>query len=389
MAGALEGIRVVDLTAMFNGPLATMMLGDQGADVIKVEPPGTGDVIRQFGPQRRGVGAVFQAVNRNKRSVVIDLRRERGRELLLRLTNQADVFVQNFRPGVVERLGIGPEVLRERNPELIYASISAFGEDGPYAQRPGFDSMLQAVSGIASSQGDERPTLVRNAICDKVSGLQMAQAITAALFARERGSGGQHVRVSMLDASVAFLWADALQLHTYLEGESDGRERPVPRVLATLDGHVIVSSLTDPLFLAACRALGLPELGEDPRFSSVAARSAHLEELLQTFEERTKHLTTEEVSALFDEQDAAYAATTSVEDIARHPQVLMNGTLAEIVHPHCGRLRVPRPVERFESTPSTIRWLAPLLGEHSDEVLAEFGVADHDLGLLREEGVIG
>jgi crotonobetainyl-CoA:carnitine CoA-transferase CaiB-like acyl-CoA transferase len=389
MAGALEGIRVVDLTAMFNGPLATMMLGDQGADVIKVEPPGTGDVIRHFGPQRRGVGAVFQAVNRNKRSVVIDLRRERGRELLLRLTDQADVFVQNFRPGVVERLGIGPEVLRDRNPELIYASISAFGEDGPYAHRPGFDSMLQAVSGIASSQGDERPTLVRNAICDKVSGLQMAQAITAALFARERGSGGQHVRVSMLDASVAFLWADALQLQTYLEGESDGRERPVPRVLATLDGHVIVSSLTDPLFLAACRALGLPELGEDPRFSSVAARSAHLEELLQTFEERTKHLTTEEVSALFDEQDAAYAATTSVEDIARHPQVLMNGTLAEIVHPHCGRLRVPRPVERFESTPSTIRWLAPLLGEHSDEVLAEFGVADHDLGLLREEGVIG
>jgi crotonobetainyl-CoA:carnitine CoA-transferase CaiB-like acyl-CoA transferase len=389
MPGALEGIRVVDLSAMFNGPLATMILGDQGADVIKVEPPATGDIIRQFGPQRSGLGAVFQAVNRNKRSVVIDLQTPRGRDLLCRLTDGADVFVQNFRPGVVERLGIGPEVLRERNPDLIYASISAFGEEGPYAHRAGFDSMLQAVSGIASSQGDERPVLIRNAICDKVSGLQMAQAITAALFARERGSGGQHVRVSMLDASVALLWADGLQLHTYLDGEPEARQRPVPRVLATSDGHVLVSSMTDPLFRAACRALDLEDLEEDPRFSSLSERSVRMEELLQAFEEKTKRFTTEEVSARFDEQDAAYAATTSVADIARHPQVEVNGTVVELVHPHCGPLRLPRPVERFERTPSTIRSLAPLLGEHSDEVLAEIGLAADELASLREEGVLG
>jgi crotonobetainyl-CoA:carnitine CoA-transferase CaiB-like acyl-CoA transferase len=389
MPGALEGIRVVDMTAMFNGPLATMILGDQGAEVVKVEPPVTGDIIRQFGPQRQGVGAVFQAINRNKRSVVIDLQEPRGRDLLLRLANRADVFVQNFRPGVAERLGVGPDILCDQNPRLIYASISAFGEDGPLASRPGFDSLLQAVSGIAASQGDERPTLVRNAICDKVSGLQMAQAITAALFARERGGGGQHVRVSMLDASVAFLWADGLQLHTYVEDEPEVGERPVPRVLATRDGYVLVSWMTDPLFRAACRALDLAELEEDPRFSSLSSRSIHLEELQHILEGRTKSFTTEEVSARFDGQDAAYAATTSVADIARHPQVIASGTLAEVVHPHCGPLRVPRPVERFESTPSAIRCLAPLLGEHSDEVLAEIGITGDELESLRHEGVVG
>jgi len=389
MPGALEGIRVVDLSAMFNGPLATMILGDQGADVIKVEPPTMGDVIRQFGPQRSGLGAVFQAVNRNKRSVVIDLQTERGLDLLLRLADGADVFVQNFRPGVVERMGIGSDVLRRRNPGLIYASVSAFGEEGPYAHRAGFDSMLQAVSGVASSQGDERPVLIRNAVCDKVSGLQMAQAITAALFARERGAGGQHVRVSMLDAAVAFLWADALQLHTYLDGEAYGRERPVPRVLATSDGHVLVSSITDPLFRAACRALDLTELEDDPRFASLVERSGRMEELLQIFEERTRRITTEEVSARFDAQEAAYAVTTSVEDIVRHPQVETNGTITELVHPECGRMQLPRPVERFERTPSTIRCLAPLLGEHSDEVLAEIGVSDDELASLRKAGVLG
>lgn len=397
MAGALEGIRVVDLTAMFNGPLATMILGDQGADVVKIEPPGTGDVIRQFGPRRAEVGAVFQAVNRNKRSVVLDLQTPRGLDLLLRLADRADVFVQNFRPGVVERLGVGPDALRARNPRLIYASISAYGEEGPLASRPAFDSMLQAVSGIADSQGDDRPTLVRNAICDKVSGLQMAQAITAALFARERGAGGQHVRVSMLDASVAFLWADGLQLHTYLDeerdqerdGETATRERPVPRVLATRDGHVLVSSITDPLFRAACRALDLGELETDPRFTSLAGRSDRMEELLSLFEERTRRLTTEAVGRRFEQEGAAYAATTSLEEIARHPQILANETLVELLHPHCGRLRVPRPVERFERTPSSIRSLAPLLGEHSDAVLSEIGVGADELASLRAEGVLG
>jgi crotonobetainyl-CoA:carnitine CoA-transferase CaiB-like acyl-CoA transferase len=193
----------------------------------------------------------------------------------------------------------------------------------------------------------------------------------------------------MLDASVALLWADGLQLHTYLDGEPEERQRPVPRVLATRDGHVLVSSMTDSLFRAACRALDLEELEEDPRFASLSERSVRMEELLQAFEEKTKRFTTEEVSARFDEQDAAYAATTSVADLARHPQVEVNGTVAELVHPHCGRLRLPRPVERFERTPSTIRSLAPLLGEHSDEVLAEIGIDADELASLREEGVLG
>ena len=374
MAGALEGIRVVDLTAMFNGPLATMILGDQGADVIKVEPPKTGDIIRQFGLQRAGIGPIFQAVNRNKRSVVLDLRSDRGREVLLELADSADVLVQNFRPGVMERLGLGADTLRARNPALIYVSINAYGEEGPMAKRPAFDSLIQAVSGMASSQGDEEPSLIRNSLCDKLTGLQVSQAITAALFARERGAGGQHLRISMLDASISFLWVDAMQLHTYLGEEPQERRRPYARALPTRDGaHVLISTITDAQHVGACRALGLPELITDERFANLTERSQHMHELLALFSERTREIDSAEVCARLEAEDAPHATVTPLADVPHLPQVIANDTLTEFEHPHCGALRLPNPVERFETTPSTIRSLAPLLGEHTDEVLGELG----------------
>ncbi len=390
MAGALEGIRVVDLTAMFNGPLATMILGDQGADVVKVEPPGTGDIIRQFGVQRAGVGPIFQSVNRNKRSVVLDLRQEPGRDLLMELADRADVLIQNFRPGVMDRLGLGADTLRERNDQLIYTSIHAYGESGPYAKRPAFDSLIQAVSGMASSQGDEEPSLIRNSLCDKLTGLQVAQAITAALFARERGAGGQHLRVSMLDASVSFLWIDAMQLHTYLGEDPEPRRRPFPRALPTRDGgHVLISCITDPQHQGACRALGLEQLIDDERFENLTRRSEHMHELLALFAEQTQLHDTDALCARLEAEDAAHAAVTALCDVPHHPQVVANGTLVELEHPHCGPMRLPRPVEDFDVTPSTIRTLAPLLGEHTDEVIAELG---HDAATrekLRADGIFG
>jgi crotonobetainyl-CoA:carnitine CoA-transferase CaiB-like acyl-CoA transferase len=390
MAGALEGIRVVDLTAMFNGPIATMILGDQGADVVKVEPPGVGDIIRQFGLQRAGIGPIFQSVNRNKRSVVLDLRQARGRDLLMELSDRADVLIQNFRPGVMERLGLGAEVLRERNEQLIYTSIHAYGETGPYAKRPAFDSLIQAVSGMAASQGDEEPALIRNSLCDKLTGLQVAQAITAALFARERGAGGQHLRVSMLDASVSFLWIDAMQLHTYLGEDPQARRRPFPRALPTRDGgHVLISCITDAQYRSTCRALDLEPLIDDERFANLTARSEHMHELLALLAERTRLHDTESVCARLEAEDAPHAAVTALGDVPHHPQIVANGTLVEMEHPHCGAVRIPRPVEDFDVTPSTIRCLAPLLGEHTDEVLAELG---HDAATrekLRVDGVLG
>jgi len=390
MAGALEGIRVLDLTAMFNGPLATMILGDQGADVIKVEPPGAGDIIRQFGIQRSGIGPIFQTVNRNKRSVVLDLRKEQGRALLLELSDRADVLIQNFRPGVMDRLGLGAALLRERNPGLIYVSISAYGETGPMATRPAFDSLIQAVSGMASSQGDEEPELIRNSLCDKLTGLQVAQAITAALFARERGAGGQHLRISMLDASISFLWTDAMQLYTYLGEEVAERRRPFPKALPTRDGgHILISCITDAQFQATCRALGLEPLIEDVRFANLSARSEHMHDLLALLAEQTQRHDTEAVCARLEAEDAPHAAVTALHAVPTHPQVIANETVVRLEHPHCGELQVPQPVEHFDVTPSTIRSLAPLLGEHTDEVLAELGHDDADRKQLRDEGVIG
>ena len=198
MPGPLEGYRIIDLTAFITGPLACMILADQGADVIKIEPPGIGDLMRYMGTGRGGTSALFASCNRSKRSVVLNLRESRGRELLERLTADADVFVQNFRPGVVERLGIHEERMRELQPDLIYVSINAFGEVGPYAERPAFDHIVQGLSGVASVQTNPEtgePAFVRQAVCDKVTAYTTAQSITAALLARERGAGGQHLRV--------------------------------------------------------------------------------------------------------------------------------------------------------------------------------------------------
>ncbi|MBV9775703.1 MAG: CoA transferase, partial [Acetobacteraceae bacterium] len=227
MNGPLSGYRVIDLTTMLSGPWATMMLADQGADVIKVEAPGTGDHVRSLGNRRGGMSAMFLNINRNKRSIAIDLKTERGRRLLEELVGTADVFVQNFRPGVADRLGIGEAALRGRSPALVYASISGFGEVGPWAGKPTYDPVIQAVSGLTSVQaGDDeaRPRLVRTVLPDKVAALTAAQAITAALLARARSGEGQHVRLSMLDAVMAFLWASDMGAQTYPDRPTTNQE---------------------------------------------------------------------------------------------------------------------------------------------------------------------
>ncbi|MCZ6712408.1 MAG: CoA transferase, partial [Deltaproteobacteria bacterium] len=272
MAGPLEGYRIIDLTAFIAGPLASMILGDQGAQVIKIEPPGAGDVMRYMGTGRGGLSALFASCNRSKRSVVLNLREARGRELLEQLTQDADVFMQNFRPGVVERLGIEEARMRELNPRLIYVSISAFGHEGPYAKRPAFDHIIQAMAGIPAVQADPETgklCFVRQAMCDKVTAYTAAQSITAALLARERGAGGQHLRLAMLDAAIAFMWPDGMTNHMILE--DDVPEHPsltvAYRMNATADGHVAVAPITDPQVHGLFRAAGREDLIEDPRFA--------------------------------------------------------------------------------------------------------------------------
>jgi crotonobetainyl-CoA:carnitine CoA-transferase CaiB-like acyl-CoA transferase len=392
--GPLAGIRVVDLTAMVSGPMATAVLADQGADVIKVEPPGAGDLIRHIGCSRGGISAIFNTLNRNKRSLVLDLSQRRGLAALLALVAKADVFVQNFRPGVAERMGLGEAALRKLAPDLVYVSISGFGESGPYAQRRVYDIVIQALSGLAASQADPRtgePDLVRNIVADKATALVAAQAITAALFARERGAGGQHVRLAMLDATIAFLWPDTMQEHTFL-----GAGVTPPASLAgflsvrrTADGFMTIFAIADEEFAGLCRALGRPELIRDERFLDTAGRMRHADVLARLLDEATHSQTTASLCAKLDAEDVPHAPVNRLEALHEDAQVVANALIVEVEHPTAGRLRTPRPVARFGATPATLRRPAPSLGEHGAEVLREIGIAESEIEALRSEKILG
>jgi len=394
MSGPLDGIRVVDLTAMVSGPMATAVLADQGADVIKVEPPGTGDLIRHIGCSRGEMSAIFSTLNRNKRSLVLDLGEPRGLAVLRDLVASADVFVQNFRPGVAEQMGIGEAALRSVAPDLVYVSISGFGETGPYARRRVYDIVIQALSGMAVSQADPRtgvPELVRNIVADKATALIAAQAITAALFARERGAGGQHVRVAMLDATIAFLWPDVMQSQTFL---GPGATPPASlagflSVRPTADGFMTIFAIADREFEGLCRALGRPELALDERFLDTAGRMRHADVLAGILDETTRSRTTASWCERLAAEDVPHAPVNQLETLHEDEQVLANALLVEMEHPRAGRLRTPRPVARFDVTPATLRRPAPSLGEHGVEVLREMGLPASEIDDLRAKKILG
>ena len=291
MPGPLDGVRVIDLSTMISGPLATMLLGDQGADVIKVEAPGSGDLVRRLGTNKRGMAPTFATVNRNKRSVVLNLREKRGRELLEKLVATADVFVQNFRPGTTDRMGIGEVDLRKIRPDLIYVSISGFGESGPYAGKRVYDPLVQALSGLATIQADRdsgRPQMVRLIIPDKLTAMTAAQAITAALFVRQRTGKGEHVRLSMLDAMVSFLWPEGMASYTWVGDESE-RSRPQlaqDLVFETTDGFMTAGTVSDAEWEAFARGVDHPEWLEDERFSTPAGRVTYVTERLDLMAHR-------------------------------------------------------------------------------------------------------
>ncbi|MEE8580183.1 MAG: CoA transferase [Myxococcota bacterium] len=393
MPGPLDGYRVIDLTSMISGPLATMMLGDQGADVIKVEAPGHGDFVRSSAKRRNGLPAIFLSTNRSKRSIAIDLKQPRGLEILAGLVAETDVFVQNFRPGTAERMGIGEEAMRKIRPDLVYVSISGFGERGPYAGRRVYDPVIQALSGLAAIQADQetgRPRLVRLIVPDKLTAITAAQAITAALLSRERTGKGQHVRLAMLDAMVAFLWPEGMAGHTIIE-EGVGNARPLPArdlIYATADGYITVAVMSDAEWRGLSRALERPEWFEDARFATPVGRSRHADERLAMTAEvlvtRSSHEWLERLNA----EQVPCAPVLRREDLLDDPQIAANELIVELEHPHAGRIRQPRPAARFDHTPAEIRRPAPLLGEHTDELLSNLGVSAAEIAVLRREGVV-
>jgi len=391
VAGPLDGYRIIDVTQMISGPMATMVLGDQGADVIKVEPPGRGDLTRMLGGGARRMSPIFATSNRNKRGLVLDLKQASGVELLKKLVANADVFVQNFRPGAVERMGIGEAALRALNPSLIYVSISGFGETGPYAHKRVYDPVIQALSGLADIQGGsaERPRMLRLIVPDKVTALTAAQAMTAALLARERTGKGQHVRLAMLDAVISFLWPEGMARHTFL-GSDIGVSRPREvrdLVFETSDGFITAGAVSDAEWQGLAKALGHPEWLEDERFKTPAGRVKHADARLEMTAEVLTSRSSDEWLALLDEHEVPCAPIVRREELASNVQVVANELIVQSEHEMTGRMQQPRPPARFTETPAEIRRPAPGLGEHGEELLTELGLDAGEIERLREQGV--
>lgn len=394
MPGPLDGLRVIDLTSMISGPLATMMLGDQGAGIIKVENPAGGDHTRAGANRRGGVSASFLNNNRNKKSVVLDLKTEAGRSALLRLAAGADVFVQNFRPGVADRMGLGETVLRTVSPSIVYVSISGFGEDGPYAGKPVYDPLVQAMSGLATVQAgsdDERPRLVRTILPDKLTGIVAAQAITAALLARTRTGEGQHVRLSMLEAVVAFLWSSDMGSQTFVGDDLPQQEAAsfTDLIYETADKPISVAVQSDREWEALTRGLSQPGWLEDARFRTPALRQQHINERLALTQDVLRTGSAAEWLEKLTRAGVPCAPVLTRRETLSDPQVGANGIVVEFDHPAAGRIRQGRPAARFSATPQAIRMAAPGHGEHTEQALLAAGLSQAEIAELRRQGAFG
>ncbi len=391
--GPLAGIRVIDFSTVVSGPLCAQVLGDLGADVVKVEPP-RGDSARRMGPPfRGGHSPVWAQFNRNKRGVVIDLQQPAGVAAARRIAATADVLVENYRPGVADRLGIGYAALSADNPGLVYLALSGFGPDGPYADQPAYDTVIQGLSGFMHTQGTpEQPALVRGVAADKASGLAAASAVLAALFARERSGRGQRVDVPMLDAYAAFALPDVLGPESFhpVEEQPAGMltANNIHRTWKTADGHVVLMIVEDAQFRAMCRVIEREDLLEDPRCVDLVTRLAHGVALYALLEEELVKWSTADLVARARRFGAPLAPVNGVREFMADPQVRANRTIFEVEDPVAGTLRQLRHPARYADTPASLRRLPPQRGEHTDEVLAEVGYDAEEIRALRAAGTV-
>ena len=390
--GPLHGIRVLDLTTIILGPFATQILGDMGADVIKVESP-DGDAVRGVGPvPGQDRASVFLGSNRNKRSLVLDLKREPAREALLRLARDADVFVHNMRPQAIDRLGLGYEALREANPRLVFCGAYGFRRTGPYANKPAYDDMIQAASGLAALQGASGPPrYVTSAICDKITAQAVAHAITLALFHRERHGEGQAVSVTMFENMVAFNMVEHLYGQSYVPARTKvGYTRTLSehrRPFRTLDGYIGVLPYNDRQWRSVFAIAGCAHLMDDARFADLPSRHANIDALYETL---AGILATRRTGEWLDELDAGNVpamAVLSGEDLMDDPHLEAVGFWQFAEDPQLGTLRLPGIPMQFSATPGSIRRLPPKLGEHSVEVLREAGYTTGEIEAMLAEGI--
>ena len=394
MSGPMEGIKVLDLSIALTGPYAAALLADQGAEVIKVERPGIGDIGRWVGVMVNGMSALYLVCNRGKRGLAVDITSDEGRDIVLKLAADADVFLQNFRPGAMDRAGLGYDDVRKINPDIVYCSLSGFGAVGPYRDRSAYDTVIQAYAGFASNQADPDdgvPVFLRQTAADKVTSLFATQAITAALFARASGKGGQHIELSMADAVTSFLWADSAGNEVLLESDGSLNSSFVKgfRPFRFDDGWGIVTPTSDHDFAGMCRALDV-EGYDDPRIATIAERIKNrelLEPIMDMCYAKATSMTMAEATKRFEAERVPFAMILSPDELTRDPHAVAIGLFEERDHHIVGKTRLPRHPGQFRGTPAQLTGDAPGLGQHTDEILQELGLGDQ-IAALRERGII-
>jgi crotonobetainyl-CoA:carnitine CoA-transferase CaiB-like acyl-CoA transferase len=392
--GPMQGIRVLDFSIALTGPYAAALLADQGAEVVKIERPGIGDIARYVGVSVNGMSSLYLVCNRGKRSIAVDVQQPDGLDIARRLAADSDVVIENFRPGVMDRLGLGYADVAADNPDVVYASLSGFGDEGPYRDRSAYDTVIQAYAGLAANQADPEdgvPTFLRQTAADKVTALYATQAITAALFARAQGRGGQHVKLSMADAVTSFLWADAAANEVLLDADGSQHSSFVAgfQPMRFRDGWGIVTPTSDHDFAGMCKALDV-EGWDDPRIATVGERIKNREVLAPVMDmvyAMAANLTMEEATVRFDRERVPYSMILTPDQLTRDPHAVAIGMFVEADHHVVGRTRLPRHPARFGATPATLTGDSPALGQHTDEILTELGLGD-EIAALRENAVV-
>ena len=387
--GPLEGVKVLDLTSMVSGPVGAMILADQGAEVIKVEPV-TGELVRHMAATHNGLNPVFFSCNRGKKSIALDLKSEEGKEILFKLVEDADVFMQNFRPGAIDRMGFSEKVIRKINKNIIYVSISGFGNNGPYANSRVYDPIIQALSGATDIQADRetgQPKMFRIIIADKVTSLTAAQAISSALFVREKKGISQHIELSMLDSMLSFFWPEGMAGIVFAENEVDVRKLQGSQdlIYKAQDRYITAGAVSDSEWKGMCRALNREDLIEDIRFASPAGRVSNAQERKEITGQEILKWKSEEILVRFKAEGVPSAPLLDRMELLDNEQILENESILRLNYEGFGEVRQARPAARFEKTPSEISRPAPKLGEHGREILTDLGYSEEKISSLVSE----
>ena len=385
MSGPYKGVRVLELTSTVSGPFAGMMLADQGADVIKIEPPGIGDLARFMGTIKDGMGAMFSTLNRNKKCICLDFKNEEDLEVLKKLVSTADVLIENYRPGIVKKLGIDYESLSKINPDLIYCSISGYGQSGPYKEKKVYDPLIQGTVGIPLAQNNQSPELIRTIIYDKVTGLTSAQAISAALYQKAIGEGGQYLPISMMESALYYNWPDLMMNYTFDEGGVNiGELADLFEVYETNDGGVVLIIIAnDEVFTKFCIVFDL-SLHLDEKYNNLVSRIINKEELTIEINKVTRSLSSKELEDKMDREGISASICNELNEVYKDPQVVEQGSITEIDHPELGIMRMPKPPANLKGQGSFPRSLAPILGYNNREVLSSINIDDDTIQRMED-----